>query len=325
MSEGEAGASPGALVIGAAGQDGHYLCASLERDGYAVTRVTRHGASGAGGTIPGDMVADPHFLKRLVAEGGFREAYYLAAHHHSAETLGVQDGALLQRSIGVHAVGFGHVLEAVRVASPTTRVFYAASSHLFGEPVESPQSEDTPFSPVCIYGMTKLLAVHAARFYRRSHGVHVGVGILYNHESPRRSPRFLSRKVTQAAFAIAQGRAEPLVLGNLDAVVDWGYAGDYVEAMRAMVGLPEPADFVIASGRAHRVRDFVAEAFSAVGLDWQQHVRVDPTILGKSQVSVPRVGDPSRLRAATGWSARTSLPELVRIMLAAEARPGDSP
>jgi GDPmannose 4,6-dehydratase len=168
--------------------------------------------------------------------------------------------------------------------------------------------------------MSKVAGVELCRYFRRVHGIFAACGYLYNHESPKRPPSFLSRKTAMAAAAIADGRGQGLVLGQLDAVVDWGYSPEYTEAMRLILELPDAGDFIIASGRASTVESFVDAAFAHVGLDWREHVTLDPALIRRPQPTRPLVGDARRLSEATGWRARTTVAQLAAIMVDAERR-----
>ncbi|MFL5944916.1 MAG: GDP-mannose 4,6-dehydratase, partial [Gaiellaceae bacterium] len=191
-------------------------------------------------------------------------------------------------------------------------------SEIFGEPRETPQTEDTPLEPVTPYGVAKAYAHFIVHSYRRLYGLFACSGILYNHESPRRPLKYLPRKVAHGAAAISLGLQEELVLGDLDARRDWGYAGDYVRAMWLMLQQGEPDDYVIASGEAHSVRDLVQCAFEHVGLDWQQHVRVDPDLARGAAELHRLVGDPSHAREQLGWESQVGFRALVQMLVDAD-------
>jgi GDPmannose 4,6-dehydratase len=208
-------------------------------------------------------------------------------------------------------------LEAARVKSPKSRLFFASSSRVFGAPPSSPQDETTPLNPECVYGITKAAGQRCVRYYRQAHGLFAAAGILYNHESPLRAPAFVTTKIVRGAVAIRRGQQSKLVLGDLDAEADWGYAPDYVDAMRQILRLPAADDFVIASGASHTVRNFVEAAFGLVGLDWNAYVEVAPGLIsGQRRSSL--VGNTAKLTAATGWKPSVSFTELVRILVQAE-------
>ena len=294
----------GAVIIGAGGQDGRLLGEQLEQAGASVVRLGR-----------GDVdLLDRAPIDTLVRQHQPREIYYLAAHHHSSEdTLGGDEAALFRTSLDVHVTGLVHFLEAIRTHSPATRLFYAASSHVFGQSEQPLQNEQTPCNPTCVYGITKTAGLHCCRYYRSAHGLFAAAGILYNHESPHRGPKFVSQKIISAALAIAAGHQERLVLGDLCARIDWGYAPDYVDAMRRILALPQADDFVIATGEQHSVQEFVEIAFAAVGMDWREHVVEDSGRITKQRRSL--AGDASRLRTATGWQPSVTFRRMVQLLI----------
>jgi len=308
------------LIVGHKGQDGSILREQLLRDGHAVYGLGREGLEEPDGSVrTGVSLDDAQSLRDAVARLQPREVYYLAAHHHSSQSL-ADDGSLLDRSIATNVSGLAAMLEAIRRQAPHARLFYAASSHMFGDPPTSPQTEDTPFAPISPYAVSKVAGVELCRFFRRAYGTFAACGYLYNHESPRRRPEFFSRKTAIAAAAIANGSREKLVLGSLDTVVDLGYAPEYVEAMQQILRLPAADDFIVASGRAATLESFVAAAFSHVGRDWRDHVALDAALVRRGSPSCPYVGDARRLTKATGWRTRTTAEELATIMVDAERR-----
>lgn len=315
-----------ALVVGSGGQDGTILRERLVAEGIGVVGIRRDRLESFG--LPHERVEavdvlDPLSVGRLVAEVRPDEVYYLAAHHHSSEDVGsVTTSALLALSFDVHVQGFAHVLEAVERDAPNARTFYAASSHVFGEPATSPQDESTPFAPTSAYAITKVAGVELARLYRRR-GMHVSAGYLFNHESPLRAERFVSTRIVRgavdAAEHAARGERSVLELGSLSAVVDWGWAPDYVDAMRRIVRHASADDYVVATGEAHTTRDFCEVAFRCVGLEYAKHVRERGDMLTRA---VPvLLGDSSRLRRATGWAPSVDFAEMVaRLVWAERAR-----
>jgi GDPmannose 4,6-dehydratase len=207
------------------------------------------------------------------------------------------------------------LLEAVRAVDDEIRLFQASSSEIFGEPVEVPQTEATPLAPLTPYGAAKAYAHFLVRAYRRRYGLHASSGILYNHESPRRPETFLPSKVAHAVARIERGEEHELVLGDLDAQRDWGYACDYVEAMRLVVQQNEPDDYVIASGEQHSVRELVELAFAHAGLDWREHVRVDESLKRGPSELHHLVGDASKARERLGWAPTLTFQELVALLV----------
>jgi len=306
-----------ALVIGAAGQDGSYLSEQLAADGAAVFGLSRAGLRTPDkGAVRPLALEDRAAIGQLIGSGEFNQIYYLAAYHHSAQDLSAARD-IVQRSFGIHVNGLINIFDAMITAKSKARLFYAASSHVFGVVTREPQDETTPLAPVCAYGISKAAGVQLCRFYRDNYDLHASAGFLFNHESPRRALRFLSRKVAHAVAEIKAGERNDVRLGGLDARVDWGYCPEYTDAMRRIVALPEGGDFVIASGHAATVRDFVEAAFARAGLNWRDHVRTDPAIVQKIDRG-PLVGDSSKLRRLTGWTARTSLADLAALMVDAE-------
>jgi GDPmannose 4,6-dehydratase len=215
------------------------------------------------------------------------------------------------------AVGVTRVLEAVRLVDPTIRFYQASSSEMFGKVREVPQRETTPFHPRSPYGVAKVYGHYITVNYRESYGIYACSGILFNHESPRRGLEFVTRKVTHAVAQIKLGLAGELRLGNLDAKRDWGFAGDYVEAMWRMLQQAEPDDYVVATGENHTVRELAEIAFAHVGLDWQRFVRLDPSLLRPAEVDT-LIGDPTKARERLGWRPQVSFAALVRMMVDAD-------
>lgn len=310
-----------ALITGVTGQDGGYLAGYLRDLGYRVVGVTRRSTADARSRLPESIqtvelvsadLLDQASLFSILAEVQPDEVYNLAAQTFVPASW--QQPLLTSEITGL---GLTRLLESVRQVCPAARVFQASSSEMFGLATSSPQDEATPFRPCSPYGTAKLYAHWIASNYRESYGLYVASGIMFNHESPRRGPEFVTRKITQAVARIALGLNTTLSLGNLDARRDWGYAPDYVVAMHAMLQAPVPADLVIATGEAHSVRDFCAEAFAVAGLDWRNHVTVDPALFRAAEVEA-LVGDASRARANLGWRPTVRFPQLVRIMVDAD-------
>jgi GDPmannose 4,6-dehydratase len=217
----------------------------------------------------------------------------------------------------VTALGALRILEAIRTVNPKIRFYQASSSEMFGMATEVPQRETTRFYPRSPYAVSKVFAHHSTVNYRESFGIFGCCGILFNHESPLRGPEFVTRKITRGVAAIRAGKASYLYLGNLDARRDWGYAPEYVEMMWKMLQQKEADDYVIATGEAHTVREFTAEAFGIVGLDWKKHVRIDRSFKRPAEVA-RLLGDPSKARRKLGWKAHTKFRELVKIMVEAD-------
>jgi GDPmannose 4,6-dehydratase len=303
-----------ALIIGCDGQDGHYLSVHLRTLGYDLDLIGNGYAEIAGQRQPAELT-QPQDLKQVVEASRADEIYHLAAYHHSSETRPQHDADELRQSLAVNTLSVVSLLDAVAARSPSSRVFYASSSRVFGQPDASPQDESTPLSPVCPYGISKAAAMHILRYYRETHGLFACAGILYNHESPLRSTSFLSQKAATAAARAASGDPDArLVLrGSLDAVVDWSHAKDIARAMHAILTLDTPKDFIVASGEGRTVRDLVACAFKRVGLNWQDWtVAENPP---STQTTVPLIGNAGQLRTASGWAAEYSFEEMMNEMV----------
>jgi GDPmannose 4,6-dehydratase len=317
-----------ALVTGITGQDGSYLAELLLSKGYEVHGLVRRSSSFSTSRID-HLYRDPHepgvrlllhysdltdssslvtWLNRIQPD----EVYNLGAQSHVAVSF-----ELPEYTAETAGIGALRLLEAVRHADWPVRFYQAGSSEMFGNAIENPQSEATPFNPRSPYAAAKLFAHGVTAQYREAYGLFTCNGILFNHESPRRGETFVSRKITRGVAAIVGGREEKLFLGNLDARRDWGYAPEYVEAMWRMLQHDQPDDFVIATGETHSVRELVALAFSLVGLDWERHVEIDPRYFRPAEVEV-LCGDASKAARLLGWRPRTTFEELVRLMLEAD-------
>jgi GDPmannose 4,6-dehydratase len=312
-----------ALITGVTGQDGSYLAELLLDKGYEVVGVVRRTSHdsyerighllGRLQIVPADLL-DQHSLTAVIRDARPHEVYNLAAQSFvpTSWSQPVLTGEFT-------ALGVTRLLEAVRLAHPEARFYQASSSEMFGKVVETPQRESTPFYPRSPYGVAKVYGHWITVNYRESYGLYAVSGILFNHESPRRGLEFVTRKVSHAVASIVSGKATELRLGNLDASRDWGYAGDYVEAMWRMLQQALPDDFVIGTGETHTVRELCEIAFSHAGLDWTKHVRVDPGLVRPAEVDVLRA-DPSKARRELGWRPTVSFPALVRMMVDADMK-----
>jgi len=309
-----------ALITGITGQDGSYLAELLLAKGYVVHGIVRRSSTFGTQRIEhifdrlnlhyGD-VTDGGAMARLVAEIEPDELYNLAAQSHVRVSF--DQPAYTAEAVGIGAL---NVLEAARVV-PGCRVYQASSSEMYGQVAETPQRETTPFRPRSPYGVAKVYAHWITVNYRESYGMHASCGILFNHESPRRGETFVTRKITRAAARIASGIPETLYLGNLDARRDWGHAADYVEAMWLMLQEDEPDDYVIATGETHSVREFCERAFAHVGLDYRDHVEIDPRYYRPAEVDLLQ-GDASKARRQLGWVPSVTFEGLVAGMMDAE-------
>ena len=310
-----------ALITGITGQDGSYLAEHLHELGYRVVGVTRRTSFDTGSRIEhlrdqieivGADLLDQTSLLALVTRYQPDEVYNLAA--QSFVPTSWQQPVLTGE---ITALGVTRLLEAVRIGKPDARVYQASSSEMFGKVRQVPQNETTPFYPRSPYGVSKLYGHWIAVNYRESYGLHVSSGIAFNHESERRGLEFVSRKITYGVARIKHGIDRELRLGNLETRRDWGYAPDYVRAMHLMLQRPEPGDYVVDTGETHSVQEFCEAAFARVGLDWRDHVVVDPTHYRPAEVDL-LVGDASRARAELCWAPTVCFRELVRLMVDAD-------
>ena len=310
------------MITGVGGQDGCYLARLLLSEGYELFGIGRRAAAeyeSALGTafaqvefVPANLLDQASLVAALRATGA-TEVYNLAAPSFVPRSW---DEPVLTAEFA--AVGATSLLEAIREVDPAIRFYQASSSEIFGEPRETPQTEETAPSPLTPYGVAKAYAHFITSSYRRHYGMFTCCGILYNHESPLRPVDFLPRKVSRAAAAISLGLEQELVLGDLSARRDWGYAGDYVHAMWLMLQHDEPGDYVVATGVTHSVEELVACAFGAVGLDWREHVRTDPALFrGRAELH-DLVGDASKARETLGWTPEVSFDQLVAMLVEAD-------
>ncbi len=310
-----------ALVTGITGQDGSYLAEFLLEKGYdviGVVRRTSHDSYERIGhmlerltIVPADLL-DQHSLTTVIGDHKPDEIYNLAAQSFvpTSWSQPVLTGEFT-------ALGVTRLLEAVRLAHPAARFYQASSSEMFGKVRETPQREDTPFYPRSPYGVAKVYGHWITVNYRESYNMHCTSGILFNHESPRRGLEFVTRRVTDGVARIKLGMADKLTLGNLDAQRDWGFAGDYVEAMWLMLQQKEPTDFVIGTGVMHSVRDLVKIAFRHAGLDWEQHVEIDESLIRPTEVE-SLCADASKAQRVLEWLPKMSFSELVAMMVDAD-------
>jgi GDPmannose 4,6-dehydratase len=316
-----------ALITGITGQDGSYLAELLLEKGYEVHGLIRRASTFNTERID-HLYLDPHSpearlflhyadladgsgLVRLLHRVNPDEVYHLGAQSHVRVSFDMPE-----YTGDITALGTTRLLEALRDAEVNPRFYQASSSEMFGA-TPPPQNEETPFYPRSPYGAAKVYSYWMARNYREAYGMFAVNGILFNHESPRRGETFVTRKVTRAVARIAEGLQSDLYLGNLDAVRDWGYAPEYVEAMWRMLQADEPTDYCVATGTEYSVRDFVRLSFEAAGLDWEKYVKFDERYLRPTEVDA-LIGDASRARDLLGWTAQVHTPELARIMVEAD-------
>lgn len=315
-----------ALITGATGQDGSYLAELLLAKGYEVHILVRRTAAES------DYIRFKrirHILKDLhVVSGSVEnyqsihnaisavkpdELYHLAAQSFVADSFADEFTTTKTNIEGTH-----NILACVRAIVPKCKFYHAGSSEQFGEVLETPQKETTPFNPRSVYGISKCAGFHLTKHYRNAYGIHASSGLLFNHESPRRGYEFVTRKITRYAVRIHYGKETTLPLGNLDAIRDWGHAKDYVEAMWLMLQQEKPDDYVIATGKKHSVRDFCKAAFGYYGMDYEQYVVVDPKFLRPSDVNL-LLGDAKKAKDVLGWKPKTSFEDLVREMIESDS------
>jgi len=312
---------PTALITGITGQDGSYLAELLLDKGYRVVGVVRRTSHdsyeriqhlvGRVDILAADLL-DQHSLQTVIKEAQPDEVYNLAAQSFVPTSWNqpVLTGEFT-------ALGVTRLLDAVRLVKPDARVYQASSSEMFGKVLETPQRETTPFYPRSPYGVAKVYGHYITVNYRESYGMFAVSGILFNHESPRRGLEFVTRKISDGVARIKLGLQASISLGNLDAMRDWGFAGDYVDAMWRMLQQPEPEDFVIGTGVHHSVRNCLEIAFAHVGLDWQAHVKHDARFDRPAEVET-LLADPSKARERLGWTPRVTFEALMRMMVDAD-------
>jgi GDPmannose 4,6-dehydratase len=310
-----------ALITGITGQDGSYLAEFLLSKGYQVYGIVRRSSSDnyerivhlrdQVELIQADLL-DQVSLQQALLTAKPDEVYNLAA--QSFVPTSWAQPVLTAEYTGI---GVSRVLEAVRATCPKAKLYQASSSEMFGKVTESPQNEKTPFHPRSPYGVAKVYGHHIAVNYRESYGMFAVSGILFNHESPRRGREFVTRKITDGVARIKLGLAKTISLGNLEAKRDWGFAGDYVKAMWMMLQRPEPTDYVVATGVAHTVREFASIAFQTAGLNYEDHVVTDPTLLRPAEVD-HLLGDPTKAIRELGWKRETDFEPMIEMMVRAD-------
>ena len=307
-----------AFITGITGQDGSYLAEILLEQGYEVYGMVRRSSSfntarvdhifGDIELVFGDL-ADASVLNQLMRTIRPDEVYNLGAQSHVRVSFDIPE-----YTADVDALGTLRLLDAIREEGVDCRFYQASSSEMFGEVAEVPQREETPFHPRSPYGVAKVFGYWITRNYREAYGMYAVNGILFNHESPRRGPTFVTRKITRAVGAILRGEQDDLKLGNLDAKRDWGFARDYMEGAWRMLQADQPDDYVLATNETHTVQEFLEEAFTYVGLDWRDYVKIDPRYFRPAEVDL-LIGDYSKAKEKLGWEPTVRFEELVRMMV----------
>lgn len=311
---------PKALVFGHTGQDGRLLTQLLLSYGFSVIGIS------SGEMLVENTSQKSRFnissktdMECLIANYKPEQIYYLSAFHSSTENLGALPSVeIYRRSIEVNVEGFLNVLHAVVQKHPLSRIFYASSSHVFGNPIVAPQDERHPRNPLAPYGQSKSFGMDIAQYFRRQHQLYCSSGILYNHESRFRSPSFFSKKVSVGVANIVRGTQKKLVVGNLDSVVDWSHANDVVMAMYLSLSVDQPMDYVIASGKGHTTREFLSEAFESQGLNYLDYVEVNKTFEDSNYTEIPRIGDSKLIAEVTGWRPELSFSGMVERLVLEE-------
>ncbi len=318
-----------ALITGITGQDGSYLAELLLAKGYEVWGMIRRSSSFHTGRID-HLYKDPHEHPRLrlvygdLTDGGNLSAIINEIKPDELYNLGAQSHVRVSFDMPIYtvntdALGTLRLLEAIRTNDKSIRFYQASSSEMYGQAVEIPQTEKTPFYPRSPYGCAKAYSFWQTLNYREAYGLFACNGILFNHESPRRGETFVTRKITRAATRIKLGLQDKLYLGNLDAKRDWGFAGDYVEAMWLMLQQPKSDDYIVATGESHSVREFVQEVFSYLDLDWQKYIEIDPRYFRPTEVEHLQ-GDASKAKNALKWSPKVTFKELAKMMTNADMK-----
>jgi GDPmannose 4,6-dehydratase len=307
-----------AFITGITGQDGSYLAEILLEKDYEVYGMIRRSSSfntarvdhifGDIELVFGDL-ADGSVLNQLMRTIRPDEVYNLGAQSHVRVSFDIPE-----YTADVDALGTLRLLDAIREEGVDCRFYQASSSEMFGEVAEVPQTEETKFHPRSPYGVAKVFGYWITRNYREAYGMYAVNGILFNHESPRRGPTFVTRKITRAVGAILRGQQDDLKLGNLDAKRDWGYARDYMEGAWRMLQAETPDDYVLATNETHTVQEFLEEAFGYVDLNWRDYVKIDPRYFRPSEVDL-LIGDYSKAKNTLGWEPTVRFPELVRMMV----------
>ncbi len=312
-----------AIITGITGQDGSYLAELLLDKGYEVHGIMRRNSTFTTGRIEhifdkltlhyGDL-ADSSSLHHIVSAVQPDEVYNLAAQSHVKVSFDVPE-----YTADVTGTGTLRLMEAIRTCAPKAKFYQASSSEMFGKVLEVPQTEKTPFYPRSPYGAAKVYSYWITKNYRESYDMFASNGILFNHESPRRGETFVTRKITRAVAAIKAGKQDKLLLGNLDAKRDWGFAGDYVEAMWLMLQADKPDDYVVATNETHSVKEFCQIAFEHVGLDWEKYVEVSERYFRPAEVDL-LIGDPAHAKKQLNWEPKVGFEELVKMMVDADVK-----
>lgn len=306
-----------AIIVGSKGQDGTLLLDLLTKNNYNIVAVDKNYINSNGidwaKTIDITSIQDVSYLIKSIKPS---EVYFLAAFHHSSEDKPIDDYELFNQSYKINVLSLNNFLFAIKCFSPKTRLFYAASSLVFGESEAEIKDEKSHFNPNTVYGISKLDGLLTCRYYRNKYKIFASVGILFNHESHLRRDNFLSKKIIKGAINIKNQKQEKIIVGDIEAEIDWGYAPDYVYAMNKILNIEQADEFIVATGKKHSVKDFIKITFKYLNLDWEQYVEEDKSIL--SRINKSLVGDSSKLRKITGWKPSVSFKKMIKVLLEKE-------
>lgn len=306
-----------ALIIGHTGQDGYYLTSLLLEQGYEIIGLSSQAVFSNSVYKPeSGSITDAEYTASVIQEWQPDELYYLAALHQSSVDQSIDDLSFYKATIDVNAIGLLNLLNSIEKYHRSCKVFFAASSHVFGGTALPVQDEQTPVCPVSIYGVSKVLGMQFCDLYRQK-GIFCSVGIFYNHESPRRQSKFVSRKIVETAVSISLGLTDVLELGDLNAKIDWGYAPDYMRAANMMLTSGKPENYIVSSGALHTVGDFVHLVFNELGLNSEMYVKENRSIILKKSVTTLQ-GNNDKLRKDTGWCPTVTFNEMVKLLVKAE-------
>lgn len=308
-----------AIIVGYNGQDGRLLYEFLSRKGYGIIGIGKNKIL-CNNHVDVDSIdiANTMDVHTLINDFKPDEIYYLAAFHNSSEDKPLDDIELYHNSYSINVFSLLNFLEGMRKGSSGSKLFYAASSHIFGNATCEFQDESTPINPNSIYAITKAAGLFSCRYYRSKYSIFASVGILYNHESPLRNQKFVSKKIIQGAINIKNNTQKSLVLGDLKAEIDWGYAPDYVEAMHKILNCDSSDDFIIATGKKHTVLDFVKTTFEYLGMDWKLYVKEKPSLITRKKTTL--IGNPTKLMTMTEWKPSVDFEQMIQMLIEEEIK-----
>jgi GDPmannose 4,6-dehydratase len=299
-----------AIIIGSNGQDGRILYDQLLEKKYEILGIDKGSFRSTNPDWETNIdINNSSEVENIVAKIKPDEIYHLAAYHHSSQDAPEDEPTVLKKSYDIHVFSLANFLEAISKHSPKTKLFYAASSLIFGTKASGLVNEETPFNPDTPYGLSKLCGLNLCRMYREKHNVFASVGIFFNHESALRPEKFISRKIIQGAIDIKNKKEGSITVGNLNAEVDWGYAPDYTDAAHKILQTEKSNDFIIATGKTHSIKDLAKTAFDHLNLDWTEHVTEDSSVINRSRE--PIMGDATKLKGVAGWQPSVTFEEMI--------------